>query len=110
VYYTPPLPDGHLVEVHHYFPKNPGTHGTPTQPGTDSPLPLPPLTPAILHMHGGGMIMSSVAESRAMLERYVAETKVPFFAVAYRLAPEHPHPTPVGDCYAAEVGVDRARI
>ncbi|RKL36715.1 hypothetical protein BFJ72_g8264 [Fusarium proliferatum] len=50
---------------------------------------------------------------------YVARTGVPFLAVDYRLAPEHPHPIPVNDVYAAlnwlvahseELGVDTSRI
>ncbi|KAM5363294.1 hypothetical protein ACJA88_013605 [Fusarium oxysporum] len=54
-----------------------------------------------------------------LLVAYVARTRVPFLAVDYRLAPEHPHPIPVNDIYAAlhwlvthsqELGVDGSRI
>ncbi len=50
---------------------------------------------------------------------YVAASGVPMLVVDYRVAPEHPHPTPVEDCYAAlrwltenasALGVDRTRI
>jgi acetyl esterase/lipase len=50
---------------------------------------------------------------------YVASSGVPLLSVHYRVAPEHPYPTPVEDCYTALVwlatranhlGIDPARI
>lgn len=74
---------------------------------------------AALYLHGGGMILGSVALYDAPIARYVSASGVPMLAVDYRLAPEHPDPTPVEDVYtglkwlhdhAAELGVDPARI
>jgi acetyl esterase/lipase len=74
---------------------------------------------AVLYLHGGGMVAGSVELWDPFVRRYVAETGVPMLAPDYRLAPEHPHPTPVEDCYAgltwlldhaAELGVDPARV
>ena len=74
---------------------------------------------AVLYLHGGGMILSSVEIYDGPVARYVSESGVPFLSVEYRLAPEHPHPTLIEDCYAglkylhdnaANLGVDSARI
>lgn len=74
---------------------------------------------AVLYAHGGGMIAGSVEEFHPVVADYVARTGVPMLSVDYRIAPEHPHPTPVEDCYAAlvwlaghavELGVDPARV
>ncbi|RDH79134.1 alpha/beta hydrolase [Mycolicibacterium moriokaense] len=77
---------------------------------------------AVLYLHGGGMIFS-LEHIGAMYDlavrRYVAEAGVPMLVVDYRVAPEHPHPTPVEDCYAAlrwlaanstELGFDPGRL
>lgn len=62
---------------------------------------------AAVYMHGGGMIMASLDAYDGHVARYVSASGIPILAVDYRLAPEHPHPTPVEDCYAALVWLDR---
>ncbi|KAF5542403.1 lipase esterase [Fusarium napiforme] len=82
-------------------------------PGHKSP------SPAVIYTHGGGMILGSVKAYDKVVAVYVARTGVPFLAVDYRLAPEHPHSIPANDVYAAlnwlvahaeELGVDTSRI
>ncbi len=74
---------------------------------------------AVLHIHGGGMIMGSVERDDAGTASLVEASGVPMLAVDYRLAPEFAHPAPVEDCYAAllwlvdhaaSLGVDPARV
>jgi len=74
---------------------------------------------AVLYVHGGGMILGTLDLYDTVVKRYVAESETPMLAVGYRRAPEHPHPTPVEDCYAglvwlaehaAALGVDPARL
>lgn len=75
--------------------------------------------PAWLYFHGGGMVAGDVAIYAPQMWRLASESGVSVFAVDYRLAPEHPAPAPVEDCYAAlawvsahagELGVDAARL
>ncbi len=75
--------------------------------------------PAVVFLHGGGMILGSVAAYDRLVAGYVADSGVPFLSVEYRFAPEHPHPTPVEDCYTAldwlvhhtdELRIDPARV
>jgi acetyl esterase/lipase len=82
------------------------------QPSSDSRA-------AVLYLHGGGMIVGSVPIFDGPVSRYVARTGVSMLSLEYRLAPEHPHPTPVEDAYAglvwlaghaAELGIDPGRI
>jgi acetyl esterase/lipase len=77
---------------------------------------------AVLYLHGGGMIFGLEHLGRVydlVVRDYVTTSDVPMLMVDYRIAPEHPHPTPVEDCYAAlrwladnaaTLGVDPARI
>jgi acetyl esterase/lipase len=86
-------------------------HSSEEQPGS-----------AVLYLHGGGMIfgLEHIGTMYDVAVRdYVAASGVPMLVVDYRVAPEHPHPTPVEDCYAAlrwltenasALGVDPTRI
>jgi acetyl esterase/lipase len=77
---------------------------------------------AVLYLHGGGMIFGLEQLGRLYdlaVREYVVTSGVPMLVVDYRVAPEHPHPTPIEDCYAAlrwlahnasALGVDAARI
>ena len=74
---------------------------------------------AIYYIHGGGMIGGNQYLGVAALQDIVEELGIAIVSVDYRLAPEHPHPAPVEDCYAGllwtvehaeELGIDRDRI
>jgi len=74
---------------------------------------------AVVHLHGGGMILSNIGLYDGIVARYVSASGVPMLSVEYRYAPEYPGLTPVEDSYvalrwlfdhAAELGVDPDRI
>ena len=78
-----------------------------------------PDAPCLYWIHGGGMILGSPETDDARVSRYVVETGAVAVSVDYRLAPEHPHPAPVEDCYAglvwtsqnaASLGIDASRL
>lgn len=56
---------------------------------------------AILHIHGGGMVLGSVRQMQAGPAALAAAASVPVASVEYRLAPEHPFPAPQQDCHSA---------
>jgi acetyl esterase/lipase len=65
------------------------------------------------------MILPLLPIYDGVVRAYTKATGVPMLLVDYRVAPEHPHPTPVEDCYAAlcwlaanaaDLGVDANRI
>ena len=75
--------------------------------------------PGLLYIHGGGFVLGDLDMFHASLLRLVDELGVVIVSVDYRLAPEHPFPAPVEDCYAAlqwveakaaELGIDPARL
>jgi len=74
---------------------------------------------ALSYVHGGGMVLMSVADTDFHCKRIVRDVGCLVTSVEYRLAPEHPYPAALHDCYAAlrwlhenagELGVDRDRI
>lgn len=75
--------------------------------------------PALIYMHGGGFVMGDADGDKELPALLAAETGAVVVSVDYRLAPEHPFPAAVEDCYAAlqwlsnqatEFGVDPDRI
>ncbi|GLY47399.1 alpha/beta hydrolase [Lentzea sp. NBRC 102530] len=56
-------------------------------------------SPPVLHVHGGGMVAGTRRSDLQALSEWVAELGVTLISPEYRLAPEHPHPAPVQDCY-----------
>ena len=58
-------------------------------------------TAVVIHAHAGGMISGSPELFAKPIAQLIARSGVPFFSVAYRKAPEYPHPYPTEDVYAA---------
>ncbi len=56
--------------------------------------------PVLVYLHGGGWVCGSAKTHRKLAYRF-AEAGYLVFNVNYRLAPEHPFPTPFEDCLAA---------
>ncbi|MGW4126158.1 alpha/beta hydrolase [Nocardia sp. NPDC004711] len=79
-----------------------------TIPGPDQELNLTVLTPAagtgpwplLYYIHGGGVVSGNRFSALDEMLPYVAEGGAVVASIEYRLAPEHPHPAPVEDCYA----------
>jgi acetyl esterase/lipase len=57
--------------------------------------------PALLWIHGGGYVIGTAQQDDDLCRRYARELGATVAAVDYRLAPEHPYPAPLEDCYAA---------
>lgn len=75
--------------------------------------------PAILYIHGGGMVAGTPEMMAGAHRRLSDDTGAFVFAPAYRLGPEHPYPAGVEDIYAAlfwlhanshDLGIDPDRI
>ena len=75
--------------------------------------------PALLDIHGGGFVVGSIEMQHGMCAPIARQLDAVVATVEYRLAPEHPFPAGVEDCYAAltwlhgsaaELGIDPERI
>jgi acetyl esterase len=100
---TVPGPDGNEIPVQVLRPEA-GLHG---------------VLPGVLYIHGGGFAYGELDGPSPMARDVCAEVGAVVVNVDYRLAPEHPFPAGVEDCYAAlcwladearDLGVDPARI
>ncbi|MFI8194166.1 alpha/beta hydrolase [Streptomyces sp. NPDC085946] len=75
--------------------------------------------PVLYYVHGGGMIAGSRRHLVSDVLEWTRTLRTVTVSVEYRLAPEHPYPAPLEDCYAgllwtaehaAELGADPDRI
>jgi acetyl esterase/lipase len=57
--------------------------------------------PAVLWIHGGGYVWGSAAVNDWAVRRMAQRLGIVAVSVDYRLAPEHPYPAALDDCYAA---------
>ncbi len=83
------------------------------------PTERPDTLPALLWIHGGGYVLGSVERDDLLAAHLAKVAQCVVVSVEYRLAPEHPFPAPVEDCYAAlkwlathtgELGIEPSRI
>ena len=58
-------------------------------------------SPLIVFFHGGGWVIGDLDSHDGPCRKLAAETGCPVVSVDYRLAPEHPFPAGLRDCYAA---------
>lgn len=75
--------------------------------------------PVVYFVHGGGMVLGDETTGLGDALDWVEQLGVVVVSVGYRLAPEHPHPVPVEDCWsglvwtvehAADLVVDPSRV
>jgi len=77
------------------------------------------LQPALLYLHGGGFVIGGLETHDSLCRQLALRSGGTVLALDYRLAPEHPFPAAVDDCWAAlqwlaahgaRIGVDPARL
>lgn len=75
--------------------------------------------PVLVFFHGGAFVLGDRYTEELRCLRYAAEARCVVVSVDYRLAPEHPYPAAVDDCFAglrwavthaAELGIDAGRV
>src|SRR5579863_3435506 len=75
--------------------------------GSAGSIPLRIYTPlgtpwgTCVFFHGGGWVIGDLDQSDATCRRLAGQVQCRIVSVDYRLAPEHPYPQPVDDCWAA---------
>lgn len=83
------------------------------------PSPAPGLRPAVLWIHGGGLVVGHPIAYHDICRRLARQLDAVVVSVDYRLAPADPFPAGLEDCYralrwvhdtAVDLGVDPARV
>lgn len=75
--------------------------------------------PLLVYYHGGGWVVGTLDTHDGTCRTLARASGAAVLSIGYRLAPEHPYPAPVEDCYAAlewaaanaaSLGCDPARL
>ncbi len=83
------------------------------RPASERPL------PALVYFFGGGWVLGTIDTADGVCRRLANACGALVVVVGYRLAPEHPFPAAIDDCYttvrwvaehAGEIGADPARL
>ncbi|MGE0387729.1 MAG: alpha/beta hydrolase [Gammaproteobacteria bacterium] len=100
--------------------RTPGPAGAPeVMVRVYMPEDRPAVLPGLFWIHGGGYIVGNVGMDDVRMRHLALKVGCVVVSVEYRLAPEHPYPAPIEDCYtglawmhahAAALGVDPRRI
>ncbi|ETX05451.1 MAG: hypothetical protein ETSY2_22870 [Candidatus Entotheonella gemina] len=84
-------------------------------PGTAGSIPIRIYTPpgngpfpVLVYFHGGGWVLGSIETHDPICRELTRAVGCVVVSVDYRLAPEHPFPIPLEDCYAAVCWVARS--
>jgi acetyl esterase/lipase len=98
----------------------PGTGNAPDIPvRVYAPAERTGTVPGLLDIHGGGFVVGNIEMEHAVAARLVRALGIVVVAVDYRLAPEHPFPAGLEDCYATlkwivrdadALGIDSDRV
>ena len=76
-------------------------------------------TGALLWLHGGGLVIGTPRMNDPQMAAFARQLGIVVVSVDYRLAPAHPYPAAIDDCYTAlkwtrdhagELGIDPGRI
>jgi acetyl esterase/lipase len=114
---TVPAPDPAVTEEDHVVPGPPG--GPPVRVRLYMPAGLRAPSPALFWIHGGSFSLGSIEADDVRCRRYAKDARCVVVSVGYRLAPEHPYPAGLEDCWAAlslcakaadDLGIDPARL
>lgn len=74
-----------------------------------------PKDQALLYLHGGGFVFGLAPQHLEMVAHLVHKMGIRALMVDYRLAPDHPSPTPLDDCVTAygwllKQGIPRSKL
>jgi acetyl esterase len=104
-----------------------GVTATPrTVPGPSGAVPVvvyhpdrPGILPILVYLHGGGWVLGDTGLVDPLCRDLAGQARCLVVSVDYRLAPEHPYPAAIEDCFAvarwvasnaSRIGGDSARV